>query len=149
MMMFLGLVKAADDCESDGMSALQMVRGINHAQEDKRCVSVSVGQTAPIAGIFNSNDGLVSDHHVVRGEKALKAGEFCIDQATVALLQRSFSFSEESQVEQVVAGKTTTEVATTAEATTTEATEAIVKGKKAKKTTTTTPTTTTTTSHYH
>lgn len=87
---------AADVCgETDTMSALQSHAVKSHQQQS--CTSVVAGQTAPINGLFTATDGSKVDYMAKRGDVAQSAGRFCVDEPTVALLQRAFSVSELSE----------------------------------------------------
>lgn len=130
---------AADVCgETDTMSALQSSSHTVKSHQQQSCTSVVAGQTAPINGLFTATDGSKVDYMAKRGDVAQSAGRFCVDEPTVALLQRAFSVSELSEFDvllqkksensTVAPGTTTTEgsvagknAATTSEAPTTEA----------------------------
>merc|ERR1740117_1797482 len=106
------------------MSALQ------HRQEV--CRSVEVGQKAPIDGVFTANDGSKVTYRATRGDVAQSAGRFCVDEPTVALLQRAFSVSDVSDFDVLVQKtKTTTEEGSTEATASTETTVSRKRGKKA------------------
>merc|ERR1740117_1153383 len=107
------------------MSALQ------HRQEV--CRSVEVGQKAPIDGVFTANDGSKVSYRATRGDVAQSAGRFCVDEPTVALLQRAFSVSDVSDFDVLVQKKkTTTEEGSTEATASTEATVSRKRGKKSR-----------------
>jgi len=122
----LALCKASGE-DADVMCALQGRESTKllGTVAGSKCVPVFVGQVAPIAGVFSSGDGSIVKQVVERGEQASTVGEFCIDQATAALLQRSFSISNVAGMEQVVAAKDAT-----TEATPGKVTEETVKRKR-------------------
>jgi len=124
--LLLALCKASGE-DADVMCALQGRESTKllGTVAGSKCVPVFVGQVAPIAGVFSSGDGSIVKQVVERGEQASTVGEFCIDQATAALLQRSFSISNVAGMEQVVAAKDAT-----TEATPGKVTEETVKRKR-------------------
>jgi len=116
------------DLSSDSMSAHQAhpirrsIAGslIESADAAFACVPVSTGQMAPIAGFFTASDDSMVHHKVNRDAVAHTSGKFCVESATLALLQRSFSI-DTSDLDLAVSRKSDSG-GTTTEGTTTEGT---------------------------
>merc|ERR1712166_527026 len=88
--------------EEDGiLSLLQASQGV-FLDSDNICVTAKKGDMAPINGQF---DGL----EVAGGTVAMVSGTFCVDQSTLALVQRSWGLSSAEEVEEVVKKKSTSD----------------------------------------
>lgn len=117
MALLMTFAVAADVCETDIMSALQArPRAEEGRYQHGVCTSVQPGQRAPIDGVFTANDGSEVNYGAKRGELAQSAGRFCVDEPTVALLQRAFSVTEVSEFEGLLRTKTTEDSETTGSA---------------------------------
>jgi len=76
---------------------LQASQGI-FLDSDNICVTAKKGDMAPINGQF---DGL----EVAGGYVAMESGTFCVDESTLALVQRSWGLSSEQEFDEVVKKK--------------------------------------------
>jgi len=110
---------SADVCEHDAVSALQVPARVDvKRHQHEVCTPVKPGQKAPIDGLFTAHDGSNVAHSARRGDVAHVAGKFCVDEPTVALLQRAFSVAHVSEFDVLLQKKKTasTEASSTEEA---------------------------------
>ena len=115
-------VVSADQCAGDATSALQKTQIINHGSKVKSqvervaeavrntavdasfiCLSVEAGEVAPLLGTFTPHSGEKRDVNV--GDVADDAGEYCVQNSVVALVQRAGSLHGGSSFEAAVANK--------------------------------------------
>merc|ERR1712160_211944 len=91
------LIDIPDD--NDGiLSLLQASQGV-FLDSDNICVTAKKGDMAPINGHFNGRE-------VASGTVAMESGTFCVDESTLALVQRSWGLSSEQEFDEVVKKKT-------------------------------------------
>merc|ERR1712166_1089901 len=90
------LIEVPDD---NGMLSLaQASQGI-FLDNDNICVTAKMGDMAPINGHFNGRE-------VASGTVAMESGTFCVEESTLALVQRSWGLSSEQEFDEVVQKKT-------------------------------------------
>merc|ERR1712238_175746 len=85
--------------DADGiLSLVQASQGI-FLDSDNICVTAKKGDMAPINGHFNGRE-------IASGTVAMESGTFCVDESTLALVQRSWGLSSEQEFDEVVKKKT-------------------------------------------